>query len=250
MSFDFVARTRFHIAVPLVLVPFAAIPACGKSSSGTTGSPCAALPEDAGFPSYEIPASGTVGGSGVSAVFCNVGIEMQETSGPDSPALLYLDTSSPETSSSVTLPAGAVQGTLAGSIQVGLPTPGVYPSSSSSSCGTLTFSYGEPTVPGVDCTTDGSFTCPTGCTLVFVCPTSSPCCVPLATTYVYQAASAATCNGGGAQTPMGSWTVTLTSVSDEDGGEGSPVYLPHGKLEATLLGTTGTTATVDLALTF
>jgi hypothetical protein len=47
--------------------------------------------------------------------------------------------------------------------------------------------------------------------------------------------------------PLGSWTLTLTSAAQRDGGNG---LIPHGSLSATLQGTTGNDETVSLSLTF
>jgi hypothetical protein len=231
--------------------------ACGKSSSAAKDSdtPGNCLPpyDDGGLSSYESAASGTVQGSGVNVSFCGIGMYLQQT-GPTTtgaPSQLVLDSSSAATSSTASLPAGAVAGTVSGSIQIGSPAPGVYKSSDSSACGSLSFSYSVPTVPDAGCAAaDAESGCPTGCTYTSSCPSEFGCCVPLGNTFVFQAISASSSCGttGG---PLGSWTATVTSAVASAPIDGQPtLYTPHGTLDATLVGTTGATEPVTLTLTF
>ena len=245
-----------RVGARLTFAAFAALPAlgwlaaCGQSSGGTSPTcpaPSSVVPSPA---AGESPASGSVTGSHLDVGFCGLGVSLVSTSaGPPSPILLAFDSTAPGASSSVRVPTGGVSGTVSGTVQIAALAPGAYASSTPSLCGSLVFSYGVPEVSAASCKPDGSYNCPTGCTSGFTCA-SYPCCVPLATTYVYQADSAASCSGGPAQTPLGSWSVKLTSVTTVDAGGGAPTYLAHGTLEATLRGTADATDTVNLALTF
>jgi hypothetical protein len=75
----------------------------------------------------------------------------------------------------------------------------------------------------------------------------------VAATYVFQASAegdeaAAPYCGQTPSTPLGSWTVTVTSADTDNLGDGQVV--PHGTLMATLQGTTGNSEMVNLSLTF
>ena len=91
-----------------------------------------------------------------------------------------------------------------------------------------------------------------GCTFNQFCG-APPCCIPRATTYIFQAigdVDAATSCGRNQGTPLGSWTLTLTSVVAEDAGDGQQAVVPHGSLDATLEGSSGVSGPVSLSLTF
>jgi hypothetical protein len=260
MSFPSRATLRPRYLVALLPLFFASAPsACGKSSpasstpGGSSGKPssCPVPPEDAGLPSFEALASGTVEGTGVSASFCNLGIYTEETGQGGPPYVLILN-SIVATSSTVGAPASGTAGTVTGAVSIGSATPGVYLSADDTQCGALSFSYGVPLASQAACSAaDADGPCPTGCTTNFFCE-SPPCCVPLATTYVFQASAPVDDASPGcspANPALGSWTVTLTSVEQDDEG-GQVSLVPHGTLDATLLGTTGNSETVTLSLTF
>jgi hypothetical protein len=234
-----------RLRAPALLV-LAGVAACGQSSGGASPScPATSSPLAVG----ESAANGSVTGSRLDVGFCDVGVSLGRTYGTSpNPIVVSFDSTARGASSSVRLPLGGVSGTVTGALQIPSLAPGVSASSTPSLCGSLVFSYGLPTVPAASCKPDGSYNCPAGCTNTYTCA-SPPCCVPLATTYVYQAASSTSCTGGPAQTPLGSWSVSLTSVTPVDAG-GAPAYVAHGTLEAKLQGTADATDTVSLALTF
>jgi hypothetical protein len=259
-------------SAPLIFLTLAGTPACrGATYSETPPAAdaaaqapptCTPPPADGGYPAYESVGSGTVSGTDLGATFCNVGFPLYEQTygNPANQIYLAIDTNSPSAVATMHLPTGAVSGTVTGLIQVPAAAPGVYGSSDASLCGALSFSYGLPVASETECEADAgpNGTCPTGCLFTYLCPPSDagfegPCCVPLATTFVYQAGAATSCNGA-AQAVLGSWTLTLSSVAPYAGDAGYqyglPSYVAHGTLTATLTGTTGTTGTASLSLSF
>lgn len=249
MELPFLAPRRPSHWVVLLLLTLADLPGCKKSPSKLS---CPAPPEEGGLQPSQSGGDGTVAGSGVSASFCNVAVF---TTGNGSPFFLVVN--SAPSSSSVGSPASGVQATLTGSIEIGSATPGVYRSSSASVCDSLVFSYGVPLATEAECAAaDAQGACPKGCTANPYCA-SYPCCIPLATTFVFQANGAeedsavVSCGTNQMQDmPLGSWTVTLTSVVDEDAGGGQLALVPHGSLNAMLQGISGNDETVSLSLTF
>jgi hypothetical protein len=259
-------RGRVFILFSFTAFALAAISACGTSSSSVTSvggvgpSGCPVATTDGGLLPFEVAGDGTVQGTGLDVTFCAVGVSVNSE---QAPSRLGLDSTTLATSSTVTLPAGGVSGNLSGFVDLSTLTSSPSTSSDPTLCGGLVFSYGVPAVPASACVLDasfGNFTCPTGCTFANICPVTSAndngCCVPLATTYIYQAttgaedASSNGCSLNGAES-LGSWTVTLESATPEDAGYyGTGYYAPHGTLTATLVGTTGKTDTVNLSLKF
>ncbi len=227
---------------------FVGVVACERSgTSGTTlAGACAATSDaDTGVAPYESVGSGAVHGTGVDVSVCNVGVYLEGNGQPQ----LDFDSSSQSFAANVQAPAGGVDGTFSGFLQLTGASAGVYKSADASACGSLTFSYGVPADPGISCATDGGFTCPKGCASSFNCAGGYPCCAPLANTFVYQASVA--CAGGAPQPALGSWSVTVSSVEtyqSQSVGEG--LYVAHGTLTATLQGTADTTASVSLSLSF
>jgi hypothetical protein len=275
MSFSSFSRSRFarfapffrfspfvhhrRVVLPLGLVAFVAVAACGKSSvtSGVGSEPsgCPAPAADAGFGllPFEVPGDGTVQGTNVSVSFCSVGVAAY---GGQTPIRLNLDSSSIATSSTVELPTGGVAGALSGFVDLSGLTAGKSQSSDPTLCGSVVFSYGVPAVAASACVLDAG-NCPTGCSFTYTCPAASQngCCAPLATTYIYQAVSGGADAGNGCasagQESLGSWSVTLTSASPVDAGYyGDGIYAPHGTLTAALVGTSGKSDTLNLSLSF
>jgi hypothetical protein len=258
MSFHLLATRGARRAFSLLLLaPAALFGACDKSSTGAPAaagsSSCPAVPPDSGIAPDETLASGSVNGSGVGASFCNLLVYAQSTTGNGPPFILGISSSSPDATSHVDAPASGTAGTVSASLEIGAATPGVY-SSSDGTCGSVSFSYGVPLATVAECAAaDADGPCPTGCTFNNFCQ-SFPCaCIPVATTYVFQAnaeldeAAVSYC-GQTPGTPLGSWTVTLTRVDTDSQGDGQIV--PHGTLTATLPGTSGNSETVTLSLTF
>ena len=251
MPIPSLASRRLRFSVALLLVPLAALPACTKAPGGFS---CPALTAaEGGVQAIQSAANAVVTGAGVSATFCNISVYTEGGYGSSSPFFFNFDSTGPGSSSSIGAPASGTAGTLRGSIAIGDASPGVYQSSDASPCESLLFSYGIPLATDAECAAgDAQTACPKGCTSTFQFCTSFPCCVPLATTYVFQAngdaadSSAVTC-GTTSNAPLGSWTLTLASIVSEDGGDG---VIAHGSLSATLQGTSGNDETVSLSLTF
>jgi hypothetical protein len=223
-------RRRGACALGALLLTVGAIGACGShagskagpsvdggGNEGETGGPGAdATKGDGGCVSSSEPepyvsgAIGTVTGSSAQASVCNASTYLFPTS-PGQYAL-FLDSSTVGTVMFQS-PAGAHEGLLTGTLWVGSPSPGVYASSDSASCGSLSFSY-LLTVPagfqceggsGAECAAEGSY-----------------------------GASAPSDCAGGTRTVAGSWTVTLTSVVPLAGDGGSSYFVTHGTVTATL----------------
>jgi hypothetical protein len=238
-------------AALLALAAVAGTPACGKGNDAVA---CPFPPQPDGSPgSDQIFASGSATGSGLSASFCNAGIQIAGYQGGR--VVFNLDSTTSVSQTTLSLPAGAVSVSLTGAIDIGSPAAGVYKSSDSMRCGTLTLSYGKLVAPAQTCgAPDAGNYCSSGCTVSYFCADAAaqPCCVPLANTFVYQAAAATSCTQG-PQAVEGSWTLTLTSVTsfgDASSQYGEELYVAHGTLSATLKGTADTTSTANLSLTF
>jgi hypothetical protein len=257
MSFHLLDGRVLRRALAVLLLAHPALfGACSKSSDTPPGaagsSSCPVLGPDSGLASYETLASGTVSGTGVGASFCNLSVYAQSTTGNGAPYILGISSSSQGASSHVAAPASGVEGTVSVSVGIASATPGVYSSSDDTQCGSINFSYGVPVATVAECAAaDADGPCPTGCTFNNFCQ-SFPCaCIPVATTYVFQASgepdeAALSYCGQTPSTPLGSWTVTLTSADNV--GDGN--LAPHGTLVAKLAGTTGNSETVTLSLTF
>jgi hypothetical protein len=138
------------------------------------------------------------------------------------------------------------------SIDVGIPaaTPGTY--TQDASCGAVVL-FGDLPAPDPSiCATDAEdFGCPNGCEST---GPDQPC-TPIPPQAIYAAVAAADCHGY-PTTAVGSWTVTLESLTAEpDAGTGtlgSLIYKAHGTLNATLAdqSTDAGAAGVSLALSF
>ena len=229
-----------------------------KSSTGLApGVSCPAPFEDGGVPAYETFGIGSANAPGVSVSFCNAEVQLESNYGP---FLFNIDSSTaPFAQAEVNLPAGALGGSITGSIGFGTPAVGVYNSWDANACGSFTLRYEKPLASAEACNVDSGASCPTGCTSTYFCGNATaPCCVPLATAFVYQAAAATACGYGGAagspQPALGSWTLTLTTLTRYEGDAGPPygaaAYLAHGSLSVHLEGTADTTDAADVSLAF
>jgi len=272
MSFSFSARPSVPLAVLLTFLALAGVAACGSTKASNTpgasttpdaSSACLSPPlpdPDGGVAPYEGFASGSAKGPTLSASLCNAEIlaSAPNYGGGSSPVTLTLDSTASFSTTTIRVPTGTVAGTLSGTIQLpSPPTAGVYKSSDSQACGSLTFSYGIlDDGGGASCNVvplGGA--CPSGCATIYFCrdAATEPCCVPLATTYVYQASTGTNCFGS-AQTAAGSWALTLTGITlyQEDAGpyEYEQFYVAHGTLTASLQGTTGVTDMASVSVSF
>jgi hypothetical protein len=119
----------------------------------------------------------------------------------------------------------------------------------------MAFSYYLPSPAGLDCEAGAPPDCPPGCSTV--CDNVSPgggCepCTPAAPGVGYSAVGTGDCIGD-TSTALGSWTLTLTSVTEADAGtSGSPTYYtPHGTFTATMVDASDAgTETVTLSASF
>ena len=225
--------------------------------SDKKGVSCPAPSEDGGVPAYETFGIGSASAPGVSVSFCNAEVQLESNYGP---VLFNVDsTNAPFAQSEVHLPAGSLGGSITGSIGFGTPAVGVYKSTDAKACGGFTLRYETPLASADTCNVDSGASCPTGCTSTYFCGNRQGlCCVPLATAFVYQAAAATACNPNGSagspQPALGSWTLTLTTVTRYEGDAGPPygraAYLAHGSLTVHLEGTADTTDPADVSLAF
>lgn len=213
---------------------------CGVVSAGF-------LPPGAGA------ATGTVVGAGLNADVCQNGVwaRVQQGIGADRfPFSVVLgftggDNTSPDFA--FQSPPAATEGELNGFVGIDSLDGGTYVSSGGQTCGSVTFAYYMPAAPAPDCSGGTPTTCPAGCGRV--CPASGcdgvPC-VPTAQYFSYSAHGTSGCLGdGGAQVPLGSWQLTLTSVEAVSGG-----LTPHGSFGATLIDSDGGAASAMLTLDF
>jgi hypothetical protein len=255
MHFPLIASARTPLALSALLA-IAALPACGKGGqSGVIAScPPPAQPEG-GIPNYQADgefANGSISGTGLAAAICYAGVQVT-TRSQSGPLLLTIDSTISSSAAVVSLPANAVDAQLQGSIEIASPKAGVYKSSDPSLCGSFAFTYGTPIVPSCGAP-DAGGSCETGCQFTYTCGSGvGPCCVPLATTYVYQAGSGTTCAFLRPPSTEGAWTLTLTSVEaipDASSQFSGPAYEAHGTLSATLKGTADTTNSATLSLSF
>jgi hypothetical protein len=189
------------------------------------------------------PVYGAFSGAGLAGDICLGGASarLQHTLGSfasPSQIILTIDGECADTrAASIREPANATGACL--TLLVGTPSaaPGVY--SSAGACGGVVLCLYLPVPPSVDCGDAATPTrCPPGCSLVG--PVSAPICQPITPEDCYEAKGASDCVSA-AQTPSGSWTLTLTSVTPygiADGGPGTD-FIAHGSLTTALGGDAG-----------
>jgi hypothetical protein len=146
--------------------------------------------------------------------------------------------------------ANVTGGELDVDIGISAAAPGTY--TQDVTCGSAELVADLPAPDPSICATDaGGFNCPDGCEST---GPNQPC-TPIPPQAIYAALAASDCRGDSTM-PMGSWTVTLTSLTLEpDAGTGtlgSAIYKAHGTLTATLADQApdGGAAGVSLSLTF
>jgi len=238
------------------------------------------------------PATGTIVGTTMSAVLCPGGamarIESAGASYDTSPFFLMLNytveettlaqsyadaggdadtvvvvTNQPASPTSADFyfqsPAGANNGELIA--MLGLPSAGTgaYSSPGGQECGSISFTYYLPVPSWVNCDAGAPAPgsgCPAGCGQIcdnFIGGGCSPCAPqPPAVTFTAQGSSDCLGAAGTAQTSVGSWQVSLSSVAPEDAGAASQqsYYAPHGAVTATMVADDGSKDTITLALSF
>ncbi len=191
-----------------------------------------------------MPAFGSFTGTGATGDVCLGGAfavvqEVPATDETPSQTLLVIataDTGDPSALFHFQSPADAVTGSLA--LVVGLPaaTAGHF-SSAAGACGTLELCATSP--PAVVDWGDAAAptTCPAGCDIGVP---GGPC-TPNLTQACFVAGGTSDC-AGTATTPVGSWEMTLASLTPYPGDASSePELAAHGVLRATLAGDAGPT---------
>jgi hypothetical protein len=242
--------------------------ACSEDSRGASDGAASTTPActlDGGPPvPYAASLFGTFLGPDLSGDICAGGAfaYLERTPGPSillSQILLSVDASTDTPAGFLRLksPTNATGGSLALSAGVNEAVPGSY----AETCGGVTLCVYLPAPPFVDCGDAAAPTsCPPGCSLigatyydtVIHSPVMGPLtCVPTAPENCYAALAAQDCTGS-AQTPEGSWTLTLTSVTPYDGQDGGPgtAYVAHGTFTATLIGDDAGLGPVKLSTSF
>ena len=145
-----------------------------------------------------------------------------------------------------TNPGNAASAELGMFIGISSPSPGTY-SSGGGACGNFAFCISFPVPPGVDCGDAGNVArCPPGCSLQG--PGTGPSCMPVTPENCYAAHGSSNCLDS--ETPLGSWTLELSSVTAADGGLGTQDYEVHGGLTATLIGDDAGLGEIDLTMGF
>jgi hypothetical protein len=151
-------------------------------------------------------------------------------------------------------PSDATGGMLTVMAGIGAAAPGTYGTSDGTSCGSLAFGIYEPISPTVTCP-DASG----ACNLPYCAmqgPMLGPSCRPLTPEIGYVAKAASSCLPD-SQSPVGSWTLTLTSVTPYEGDMGSSgmtMYDVHGAFVAQIVkddtATSTSPVTAELTVVF
>jgi hypothetical protein len=248
---DVVAGGDFYVD-PACSVAYGSDAGNAGAEGGVKGGTCPP-PLDGGLGPSQSAASGTVTGSNLDVAICNAGayIYLASATTPPDDRLFMLDSHEGYTLTTFQAPAGANAPVLNASILVSTPSPGVYRSSDSASCGFVDFEYDLPIPPGVDCSDGAPPTCSPGCAAV-CSGLGCGSCMPSPPIVGYQAQAPSDCLGS-SQTVLGSWTLTVTSVTPyaTDAGSSLDSYIAHGTLAATLVGTTdGGADTATLMMSF
>jgi hypothetical protein len=211
-----------------------AAPAHDANTDGGPAAPVCPAPGE--LPPYATAVSGTVTGTSLSGDFCNATahLYLSTSTTPPDQLLFFLDTSA-STTSTFTAPAQASHALLTASLSVSAARPGVYKSSDGDACGSLSFGYALPVPAGVDCEGKTGPDCPSGCSSACSGFGCEPC-TAQQPGVEFEALGTSDCLGE-SQTKMGSWTLTLISVTpyEADGGSGDSYDKVHGTLTATLV---------------
>jgi hypothetical protein len=212
---------------------------------------------DGGFPrAAAVPAYGSFTGPELRGDVCAGGAFalLEHASGSSSvpgQLLFILDTAlsgAPASFMRFAVPADATEGELTIFAGVSAAAPGVYPSSSG--CGQVALCVYLPIPASVDCGDAGAPTsCPPGCSLEGAIDDLT--CMPTTPENCYTANGSGDCVGG-AQTPQGASTLTLTSVVPFDGADGGPGsdFVVHGTFTTTMVGDDAGLGTATMTLDF
>jgi hypothetical protein len=249
---DPVAGSDFY-ADPACSVPYGSdAGGAGAEGGGVDGGTCPP-PVDGGLGPAQSAAGGTVTGPNLDATICNAGayIYLSSATTPPGDHLFMLDSREGYTLTTFQAPPGANAPLLNASVLVSTPSPGVYRSSDSAACGFVDFEYDLPIPPGVECSDGAPPTCSPGCAAL-CSGLGCGSCMPSPPNVGYQAQAPSDCLGS-PQTVLGSWTLTLTSVTPytTDAGSSSASYIVHGTLAATLVGAAdGGSDTATMSMSF
>jgi hypothetical protein len=207
------------------------------------GGACAAIP-GSDLRAHASPAYGTVTGTGLDALLCPGGagavILSAGASYDTAPFIFELDYTLAGGAADFLFeaPADASNGELSVLLGISSTSPGSYSSPAGSECGTMAFTYYLPVPPGLDCEAGAPPDCPPGCGTICDNIIGGGCepCRPQPPGVSYSAQGNADCIGD-TLTALGSWTLSLTSVTEADGGTagGLTYYTPHGTLTATMV---------------
>lgn len=213
--------------------------ASGSNDSGAAGDAGSQAigdcgPPDGALAGYATAASGYISGADVGASVCNASAWLFQSrySSPPGDYVLFLN-STQQSSVTATKRPDTSDWLLNGMMQVSAPAAGNYPSAGQ--CGFLSFEFALPVAPGVTCSGTGP-NCPPGCAAACSGLGCGPC-TPQQPTVGYSANGSSDCLGT-AQSPQGSWTVTLTSVQpyydDAGSNQNGQHYITHGTVTGTL----------------
>ncbi len=223
-----------------------------RSEALKSGRDAGALVPDAGIPVRDAvpeglvvvggPVSGTFVGPGVSAsIAFPDGAGFLEETFENAPYRFYLGTGDVGSATQVAFDNGApgvASAAFSVSLQIGAPSPRVWPSAAG--CGEISLTGFLTRRRRCQLwRVHGRGDCPPGCTPRITLEGGGPDCHVLAPTISYQAFTSAQCSLGSEPT-LGDWTLSLTSVDTNfvvDGVLSSPdLYLVHGTLMAQLVG--------------
>lgn len=217
---------------------------------------------DGGLSAYQSSASGSLSSTNLDAVICTGGAfaymeRTQASSYVGSQLLVIIDSSLYGNSANnfqFKTPADATGADLSILAGVNAAIPGTYASSKGQSCGSLVFCMYLPLPAAVHCPDDAGVCDSQYCSMQG--SVMNPQCGPVTPEVCYQAQGTSNCLPG-SETPIGSWTLTLTSVTPyvSDAGSGSmSYYVVHGTLTATMIEVQSAAdagvVTADLAMSF
>lgn len=213
-------------------------------SNGTGGStPLVPCSVDASATTYHSLASGTFAGADLNGFVCTGGADVylektQASSYVGSQYLVVMNSSVSSASGSsfsFVMPADATGADLTIMAGVGSPTPGTYSIDNATSCGDLAFCVYLPLPATVHCPDDAGVCDSRYCAMQG--PVSGPTCQPVTPETCYTAQGTSSCLPG-AESQVGSWTLTLASVTpyvSDAGSSGMSYYIVHGSFTATMV---------------
>ena len=231
----------------------------GRDTSGPDATLDLALPRDAPRNPFatadaetipDVPGHGTFTGPNVDVLVCDGGIIVQHfgTTHFTTPYVQWFENNIDVAASgsfSVRKPQNVQGAGFTALLGMNSNAAGTY--TSAETCGNVIVCFYFPIPAGLDCSTDAGFECPPGCELVG--PSFDLTCMPMQPEICYSAQGSSNCDE--TQDPVGSWQLTLTSISPAPVLSGSVSwYLSHGSLTATMVSDHDASDTVSLSLGF